>query len=262
MENTEIEWAHHTFNPWWGCTHVSPACANCYADRDSRRFGFDIFGADKERRFFGDEHWKKPVHWNKRAGTLGEYHRVFCASMGDVFEDRRDLDEWRARLWPLIEETPNLDWLLLTKRPENMRAMAPWAEKWPSNAWAMTTAENQEWMEARWAHLRLVPARVFGLSVEPMLGEIDLRPVLANKPAGTELWVIAGGESGPKVRPTPTEWFQSLRDQCVTAGIPFFFKQVGVMPATATTKRLSKEKAGRELDGRTWDEFPRCGIGI
>lgn len=258
MEDTLIEWAHHTFNPWWGCTKVSPACANCYAEALAKRYGNDIWGKKKPRRFFGKKHWQQPYAWNEDAADKEIRQRVFCASMADVFEDRRDLDPWRAQLWPIVEATTSLDWLFLTKRPENMRSMTPWPISWPVNAWAMTTAENQELLLARWEHLRLVPARIFGLSIEPMLSEIDLTPVFATMPEGAQLWVIAGGESGPQPRPTPVDWFLSLRDQCAEAGAPFFFKQWGVLPANAspTGKFLPKKKSGRELGGQTWDNFP------
>src|SRR5687767_4291955 len=112
-QNTRIEWTHHTFNPWWGCVRVSPACKNCYADSWANRLGLELWGAKAPRRFFSDSHWAEPIRWNREAQRLGVRRRVFCASMGDVFEDRRDLDSARAKLWKLIDETSSLDWLLL-----------------------------------------------------------------------------------------------------------------------------------------------------
>src|SRR5258708_7584279 len=115
-KNSHIEWTHHTFNPWWGCTKVSPACDNCYAEAWAKRVGNDVWGSKAPRRFFSDSHWKEPLKWQAQAAEEEERARVFCASMADVFEARPELDAPRARLWKLIESTPNLDWLLLTKR--------------------------------------------------------------------------------------------------------------------------------------------------
>lgn len=116
--NSPIEWTHHTFNPWWGCAKVSPACAHCYAEKWARRVGLSLWGEEVPRRFFGDRHWREPIVWNAEAQRAGCKRRVFCASMADVFEPRKELEPWRLRLWSLIECTPWLDWLLLTKRPE------------------------------------------------------------------------------------------------------------------------------------------------
>src|SRR4051812_42185869 len=125
-KNSHIEWTHHTFNPWWGCTKVSPACNNCYAELWAKRMGHKIWGGTAPRRFFTDAHWKGPLVWNEEAQAKGERERVFCASMADVFERRAELNPYRERLWALIAETPWLDWLLLTKRPQNIGGMVPW----------------------------------------------------------------------------------------------------------------------------------------
>jgi protein gp37 len=166
--------------------------------------------------------------------------------MADVFERRQDLDEQRKRLWPLIEKTPMLDWLLLTKRPANARTMTPWGNDWPSNVWLGATAENQQWYDARAKHLDAAPARTVFMSFEPLLGSISLRSHRLD-------WAIVGGESGTRARVMEPSWAMSLRDQCVARGIPFHFKQwgeyrMGVM--------LGKKKAGRVLEGRIWDELP------
>ncbi|MCK6498258.1 MAG: phage Gp37/Gp68 family protein [Nitrospira sp.] len=260
--NSGIEWTHHTFNPWWGCTKVSEACVHCYAWIDAKRYGHEIWGPGAPRRFLSGHTWNQPLLWDRQAQAVGQRHRVFCASMADVFEDRRDLDEPRSRLWALIEATPNLDWLLLTKRPEHMRLMTPWPIRWPRNVWAMTTAESQRWLDERWAHLRGIPAEVLGLSMEPLLSEVDLTEVFVTRPVDSQLWVIAGGESSAKPRPTPADWFRSLRDQCVVNRIPFFFKQWGVQPKelSPTGKRLSKKQAGRLLDGQEWSQVPASSI--
>jgi protein gp37 len=115
MKTSRIEWTDHTFNPWWGCSKVSPGCAHCYAKGISRRFSGDIWGKDANRRFFDDPHWQNPVKWNAEALRSGGRYRVFSASMTDVFEDRADLVPHRERLFALIEATPALDWQSLTK---------------------------------------------------------------------------------------------------------------------------------------------------
>lgn len=257
---TGISWADHTFNPWWGCEKVSPACAHCYAETFSKRIGLKVWGPESERRFFGPHHWNEPLRWNKAAEKAGVRRRVFCASMADVFEDRPDLVQARADLFLTIEDTPWLDWLLLTKRPENIRRLLPgwWnGRPWP-NVWLGTTVENQHFADERIPHLLAVPAVVRFLSVEPMLGPINLREMAGRDdwhidaldtpdPTCRIHWVIAGGESGAQHRPSDPYWFRGLRDQCVSAGVAFHFKQWGGQNPKAN---------GRELDGREWNEFP------
>jgi protein gp37 len=194
-----IEWTHHTFNPWWGCVKVSPACAHCYAESWAKRVGMDLWGGKAPRRFFSDKHWRDPLKWNEEAEHQGTRARVFCASMADVFEPRSELDPWRERLWTLIEQTPQLDWLLLTKRPANIKHVYPWAHSPRENVWLGTTAETQKWADIRIERLLSVDARVRFLSCEPLLSRIDLTAWLANKQID---WVIAGGESGGQARPT------------------------------------------------------------
>ncbi|XXX79249.1 DUF5131 family protein [Sorangium sp. So ce134] len=175
--DSKIQWTHHTYNPWWGCEKVSPACKHCYAEAFAKRTGHAVWGGDASpRRFFGDKHWEEPIKWNRAAEKAGERHRVFCASMADVFEARDDLDPHRARLWELIETTPALDWLLLTKRPEEIMRRIPerWRDGLPVNVWVGTTVENQEMAEQRIPHLLRVPARVRFLSCEPLLEALNL----------------------------------------------------------------------------------------
>jgi protein gp37 len=278
-KDSAIEWTHHTFNPWWGCTKVSPGCKHCYAETWAKRLGVDVWGARAPRRIASDSYWRQPLAWNAEAIRLGRRARVFCASMADVFEDRRDLDESRARLWPLIAATPQLDWLLLTKRPQNVSGLAPFGEDWPNNVWLGTTAENQRWLDKRMRELAGAKARVLFLSCEPLIGPLDLTPWINAARRGEQRmvdWVIAGGESGHHARPMNPEWLRSLRDQCVGSGIRFHFKQYGnwreVTPAqingyrsktmflsdgsSITVANLGKKKAGRVLDGRTWNELP------
>jgi protein gp37 len=247
-DKTAIEWTHATFNPWWGCERVSPACAHCYADTLARRYGHRLWDASSGRRFFTDEHWRQPERWNRQAQLAGKPRRVFCASMADVFEARDELDPWRARLWSLIEQTPWLHWQLLTKRPENVAGMVPWSGDWPVNVWIGASVENAR-HTFRADLLRELPAAVRFLSVEPLLGSVFVNGRPNRRPLELDGidWVIAGGESGPRHRPLELDWVRELRDACTDTGTAFFFKQVGGRTPKA---------GGRELDGRTWDEFP------
>jgi protein gp37 len=242
-QGSSIEWTHHTFNPWWGCTKVSTGCQNCYAETLSRRFGYKLWGVNVERRLFSEKHWQEPIKWNKQAKESGERVRVFCASMADVFEDLPSLDEERDKLWNLINETPWLDWQLLTKRPGNVLSMVPleWRQKWPENVWIGTSAENQMTADRRVPILKTIPAAVRFLSCEPLVGRIDTLDL-----EGIH-WVIVGGESGNGYRSIEEEWVRLLHDNCVRSGVAFFFKQWG--------GRTSKSQ-GRTLDGREWAEFP------
>src|SRR6476469_5060680 len=142
-ENSNIEWTHHTFNPWWGCTKVSAGCKNCYAEAWARRLRHDVWGKDAARRELTSAYWQQPFSWNADAARNRTRARVFCASMADVFEDRRDLDTRRERLWEIISGNPWLDWLLLTNRPQNVSRMVPWTNLWPFFFYVATTAENQ-----------------------------------------------------------------------------------------------------------------------
>ena len=237
-KNSQIEWTHHTFNPWWGCNKVSPGCDNCYAEQWAKRMGQKVWGVDTPRRFFSDKHWKEPLTWNEEAAQNGDRKRVFCASMADVFERRSELNAQRQRLWDLIRETPWLDWLLLTKRPQNIGSMVPWTEKWPDNVWLGTTVENQVWAEKRLPLLLKHPSRVRFLSCEPLLGPIDLTPWIKKKGLNPIDWVIAGGESGHHARPMHPEWPKTLLRQCKGAGISFHFKQWGHWAPAETHKTV------------------------
>ncbi len=278
--DSKIEWTNHTFNPWWGCVKVSQACKYCYAESWSRRVGAEVWGPSSDRRFFGEKHWQQPVMWDREAKKAHVRKRVFCASMADVFEDREDLNEARGNLWELIGRTPWLDWLLLTKRPQSIQAMTPWGESWPRNVWLGTTAEDQATANERVPHLLKAPSVVHFVSCEPLLGPLDLKAwlpgytgALASEVALN--WIIVGGESGGKSRPTHPEWILSLRDQSLAAGAAFHFKQWGNWRPTndkktatgktvvlngddnvATMERVSKKVAGRLLERRTWDDLP------
>lgn len=251
--NTKIDWATDTFNPWWGCSEVSPACDHCYARAMAKRWAPGCWGKDGSRRYFEDEHWDAPKRWNRKAAREGVRRRVFCGSMCDVFEMRRTADEDDAwiSLHYLIEHTPNLDWLLLTKRPEHVRDCVhpSWNRNgFPRNVWLGVTAEDQQRADERVPLLLQIPARVRFVSVEPMLEKMHL---LSYMDSGLS-WVICGCESGPKSRPTPHDWVRALRDQCQEDGVPFFLKQL----------RANEDGTGPivkmpELDGKVWDEVPR-----
>ena len=256
-ENSAIEWTDHTFNPWYGCTKISPGCDNCYAEGWAKRSGLVAWNAPP--RAAGNSAWRQPRKWNDEAGKAGIRKRVFCASLGDVFDNQAD-PAWVACLWLLIWETPNLDWLLLTKRPQNIAAALPkaypfmpaWGDGWP-HVFLGVTAENQTEAERRIPILLRTPAARRFVSCEPLLGGVSLRCLPWTSDRGfvdgltgetqhretrardpdrfpdTERldWVIAGGESGPGARPMHPAWVRNLRDQCQRAGTPFFFKQWG-----------------------------------
>lgn len=239
-KDSKIEWTHHTFNPWWGCTKVSDGCKNCYAEGFAKRTGHAVWGDAAPRRFFGDKHWDEPLKWNSEAEKAGERRRVFCASMADVFEKRDDLEESRKRLQTLISYTQHLDWLLLTKRPENIEDLWP-VPFFGSNIWLGTSAEDQPNWDRRVHILMQIPATVHFVSMEPMLGPIDMG-------AGPlPEWIICGGESGPRTRPVVPEWVHSIQRQSVNR-TAFFFKQWG---------GRDKKAAGRRLNNRHYDELPR-----
>jgi len=256
MGLTKVEWADLSFNPWWGCEKVSPGCAHCYADTLSKRYanGVQLWGDGHEFRFFGDKHWAEPLKWARLLpAKLGRRPRVFCASMADVFEERDELVEPRARLFDLIRLTPQLDWLILTKRPEAARDELARLYDYleydilePSdplgylpNVWMGVSIENSRFT-CRADVLREIPAAVRFISAEPLLGSLfpkiesrprpavhpgspstaSLEPGAAMPRAALDLtaidWVIAGGESGRHARPSHPDWFRELRDACFT----------------------------------------------
>lgn len=304
--NTKIEWADHTFNPWIGCTKVSPGCDNCYAkaDFDDRRHRA-VWGPGQPRS--RTQTWGDPVKWNKQAffecpecgkrGTARDMGdepkeckhlnakparaRVFCASLADVFDNEVD-PQWRADLFELIEDTPNLDWLLLTKRIGNVQCMLTSTllrmrdmesirgQQWPwPNVWIGATIVNQEEADRDIPKLLAVPAAKRFLSMEPLLGPVELglqcenwSDDIAMDPEtgarecckecdytgiGNDIdWVIVGGESGPGARPMHPDWARSLRDQCQAAGVPFLFKQWGEWQEVDGDYQLAPEDADAE----------------
>lgn len=315
-ENSKIEWTTHTFNPWRGCTRVSEGCRHCYAEtlsgRNPKTLG--VWGPNGTRVVLTEAGWRDPIRWNRLAAEAGERHRVFCASLADVFEDWSGpmmaangnpmwwchgslsnspipaawggkledgcrlvtMDDIRVRLLELIADTPHLDWLLLTKRPElvrptlarpRVRNSCPLADRWhsgeaPANVWLGTTVENQAAADARIPHLLATPAVVRFLSCEPLLGPVDLdvgRTVGGDPEYVSEEddalgsvmggvngidWVIVGGESGPGARPMQLEWARSLRDQCAAAEVACFVKQLGGTPESDDDADAAHSKAG------------------
>lgn len=328
-EDTKIQWCHHTFNPWRGCTKVSAGCAHCYAETLSKRNPgvLGVWGDNGTRVVAAESYWRQPLKWDREAKAAGERRRVFCASLADVFEDIGErnvydsagnvlweqegrvvsagrttvglvrgerpatLNDVRGQLWDLIDETPNLDWLLLTKRPENLERMLPWTSEhageyreryWP-NIWLGTSVENQPAADNRIPHLLRVPAKVRFLSVEPMLGPVDLigRCYLGHKVKGVGFdamfgtppdrivpspidLVIFGGESGPDARPCDLAWIRDGVRQCKAAGVSAFVKQLGANPVDTTppppgsssTNDFDRRIRLRDSHGGDWSEWP------
>lgn len=232
-QNSAIEWTDTTWNPVTGCTKVSPGCDHCYAETFAERWR-GIPGHPFEQGFdlkIRPERLDQPYSWRKP-------RRVFVNSMSDLFH--RDIpDEFIEHVFFTMYATPRHTYQVLTKRPERMRRIAPKAA--PPNVWLGVSIEN---MDYAWRAdmLRETPAAVRFLSLEPLLGPIAKRVI-----EGMD-WVIVGGESGPGARPIDPAWVRHIRNVCAQLSIPFFFKQWG---------GVHKKEAGRELDGRTYDEFPK-----
>jgi protein gp37 len=218
---TKIEWAHSRFNPWIGCQHVSDGCENCYAERDNkfRRWTADgAWGPHAERTRTSAANWRKPLQLAKRARESGDRYRIFCASLADWL-DNQVPQQWRIDLAEVINATPELDWLLLTKRIENYDHLAPWAQA-PGNVWLGITGENQKEYDRRWPLLARIPAVVRFVSYEPALTPLTIAGELLPD------WIICGGESGPKARWMDPTWARALRDECAAMGVAFFMKQM------------------------------------
>lgn len=281
-ENTKIEWCDHTFNPWEGCQKVGPGCDNCYAETRNARFAGGVainWGPSAPRRRTSASNWAKPKAWNAAHAEFfaqhGRRQRVFCASLGDWADNAVPI-EWLVDMLEMVRLTPNLDWLLLTKRigivsqrlqqahafilgnwPSiDAQPLSQWLTNWlegdcpPANVWLGTTITSQPEADRDITKLLAVPAAKRFLSMEPLLGPVDLdtiyntdfgegqpylHPLIGRVSDGhgdgcntpSIDWVIVGGESGPGARPMHPDWSSSLRDQCVAAGVPFLFKQWG-----------------------------------
>lgn len=247
-ENTKIEWADHTFNPWIGCTKISTACDHCYAEKERASTVLGVkWGVNMPRHRTSDENWKKPLRWNAAAERHGVRESVFCASLGD-WADNAVPGQWRLDLADLIRKTPWLNWLLLTKRIGNAAAMLAemFPEGLPPNVRIGATIANQEEADRDIRKLLALNCPNF-VSMEPLLGPVNLTnvpvggghghhefsPIITGNALHRAVssdrvqWVIVGGESGPHARPMHPDWARSLRDQCQAAGVPFLFKQWG-----------------------------------
>lgn len=239
-DRTPIAWTHYTFNLVWGCAKLSPGCKHCYAEERTTRFdGPRYWGPGKPRKTLSAQYWKAPLKWNLDAQEASERRRVFCGSMCDVFEDHETVTQERAKLWPLIRQTPALDWLLLTKRADRIAEHLP--ADWPlPNVWLGVSIENEDSLWRADA-LRVIRAVVRFVSYEPALG--PLAHVLDLE--GLD-WVIYGGESGPNFRPDKDEWARDMRAKCRANGTAFFYKQ------TAARRQGTRPV----LDGKTVQEYP------
>jgi protein gp37 len=266
-QNSKIEWTDHTFNPWIGCTNVSPGCDHCYAESWSKRSGLVKWGNNPRRRT-SEAYWRAPLKWQATAAAYQAQHgrrqRVFCASLADVFDNQVD-PAWRADLFDLIAATPALDWLLLTKRPQNISKMLPkaWPDGGMPNVWLGTTAEDQDRFDQRWPVLSRVSAAVRFISYEPAIGPIRLNRVHTVQPD----WLIVGGESGHGARPMRAAWARAIVKDCHETGVAPFFKQWGALgnnPLVSEQGMSPKVaaatdtygKGGGLLDGQLYRRFP------
>ena len=231
--NSAIEWTESTWNPVTGCTKISPGCRNCYAERMARRL--QAMGQPNYRNGFDvsvhDRVLELPLRWRKP-------QTIFVNSMSDLFH-RGVPTAFIRRVFDVMRQAHRHRFQVLTKRSARLRRLAP-SLPWPENVWMGVSVENDRHL-SRLGDLRETPARTRFVSFEPLLGpveELDLHGIH---------WVIVGGESGPRARDMGPGWVRSIRGTCASARVPFFFKQWG---------GVNKKKAGRVLDGRTWDEMP------
>lgn len=268
MKDSKIEWTDHTFNPWTGCTKVSPGCDHCYAEAWSKRSGIVEWGSHPRRRT-REAVWNQPLKWNAEARAFKNEHgrrqRVFCASLADVFDNQAD-PVWRQDLFALICDCRRLDWLLLTKRPQNIAKMLPrdWGDGY-RNVWLGVTAENQAYFDQRWAVLQKIPARIKFISYEPAIGPLRL-PDQGPVPD----WLISGGESGGRARSLKPQWVRDIISDCRLKGVAPFHKQWGVYrnnplvveqgmsieEAKAVDPCKKYGKGGGLVDGMLVREFP------
>lgn len=234
MATSKIEWTESTWNPLTGCTKISPGCKHCYAERMAKRL--QAMGLEKYRNGFKltlhPDVLEEPLQWTKP-------QMIFVNSMSDLFHKDIPL-EFIQQIFVVMRQAHWHTFQVLTKRAERLLELDS-ALVWPSNVWMGVSVENSDYID-RVHYLRQTHAQTKFLSCEPLLG------ALPNLPLKEIQWVIVGGESGPGARPIEREWVTDIRDQCLRASVPFFFKQWG---------GTRKKKAGRLLEGRTWDELPR-----
>lgn len=268
---TKIEWTNETWNPIVGCSKVSPGCKNCYAERMAKRL--KAMRRPQYQDVVDENGWtgktvlsgamQKPFTWRK-------LRMVFVDSMNDLFHDTVPF-EWIDDVMDVIKRCPQHTFQILTKRADRMEEYFS-TRPVPDNVWLMVSVENQDAADERIPHLLRIKAGVRGISMEPLLGMVDLRPYLKGLH-----WVIGGGETGPDARPMHTDWIRSPRDQCVESGTPFFFKQWGewaqskypwMLEDGETFSRgytfddgmqmihVGKKAAGHLLDGVEWRQMP------
>jgi len=268
-EQTAISWCDHTFNMWWGCWKIADECKFCYADSTAARYAPGHWGREAPRRFFGDDHWKQPIKWNAKALRDGVRRRVFVGSMMDWAEQHpdpeinRQMDAYRGRLWKLIDECRGLDWLLLTKRIDDVDPLLPWTVKpWP-HVWIGVTAGTRESL-AKVITLRTITAAVRFVSCEPLLEHItatDWDSALGSLVDyfGEDMdvpavnWLIVGNESGPKRRPAQLDWVRTAREAAARHAVAFHFKQ--------WVEANGKKTHLPVLDGRQHAAFPEVARG-
>ena len=241
MNQTKIEWTSLTWNPVHGCSRVSEGCRNCYAEQLSLRYGTTkkpwTVQNEQENVLLQRHKLKEPYRLKKPS-------MIFVNSMSDLFHEMIP-DDYRQEIFGVMRDLPQHAFQVLTKRPQ---VAAEWPD-WPSNVWLGVSVERQKEAERRVPLLAGIPAAIRFISAEPLLGELNLVQWLSSLQ-----WVIAGGESGPNARPMNPGWARSLRDQCVAAGVPFFFKQWGEHDERLV--RVGKQRAGHVLDGREWQQMP------
>jgi protein gp37 len=274
-ETTKISWTDSTFNPWIGCTNVSPGCERCYAEAQNKRYGRTEWGPHGDRRRTKAS-WRNPVKWQAHARDFQQEHgrrqRVFCASLADVFDNQAPA-EWREDLFALIRQCPDLDWQLLTKRPRNVAKFLPpdWGDGYP-NVWLGITAESQAYYDQRWPILARTPAFVRFISYEPAIGPLRIATAKPDFVPAVADWLICGGESGPGARAMLPQWARDIRQDCERLGIAFFLKQFGTYASNplvaerGLSARDARErdpedagKGGARLDGVTHRAFPVIG---
>ena len=267
-KNSKIEWTDHTFNPWIGCQKVSPGCDHCYAEAQNafRKWNGGTWGPHAPRKRTSVNYWKQPFKWNREAEAFkrkyGHRPRVFCASLADVF-DNQGPASWRKDLFDLIRKCDQLDWLMLTKRPQNAGKMLPsdWGDGYP-NVWVGMTAEDQPHFDQRWKHLQKIPALIKFVSYEPAIGPLRL-PDHGPFPD----WLISGGESGGGARPVKRQWIRDVIADCRQHSIAVFHKQWGVYRNNPLVVKQGMSideakaldefgKGGGLLDGELVREFP------
>lgn len=292
-DKSQIEWTDATWNPVRGCSIVSEGCRNCYAMRQAHRMSGEGGAYEGLTRMTpSGPNWTgdvrevsglldQPIRWTKP-------RRVFVNSMSDLFHPSVS-PQFIGRVFATMCVAQHHTFQVLTKRPERMLELVggqglhryvsdqvrvvsreSWKTRWPlPNVWLGVSVENQETADERIPLLLQTPAAVRWVSAEPLLGPVDLSrwldcagPFWSNMDVDPLDWIVVGGESGPGARPMHPDWAREIRDQCVAAGVPFHFKQWGAWKLDSVTDntegylRVGKKEAGRELDGRTWDEFP------